>query len=192
MAKIGLLYPKYCPITISQDESGKDKETYGEIKLFAKAIRASTSLNISQAELYADDELAETANEFINGQLTFESDDIEDDVEADVTGSTVDVEGDVIHSTSDVAPYLRFGFIVRRYKSRKSQYRGVIFLKTVFDALPDDYETKGETIVFKTTTMTAKFLGNADGQWKRKSKWFDTLAEAETWMTTKLKPSAGA
>ena len=65
-------------------------------------------------------------------------------------------------------------------------------MKTVFDALPDDYETKGETIVFKTTTMTAKFLGNAEGQWKRKSKWFDTLAEAETWMTTKLKPSAGA
>lgn len=190
MAKIGLLYPKYCPITITQDTDGKDIETYGAVKTFAKAIRASTSLNISQSELYADDELAETANEFINGQLTFEADDVEDDVESEVTGAKVAEDGDVIHSVSDVAPYLRFGFFIRRYKSKKSQYRGVIFTKTVFDALPDDYETKGETIVFKTSTLTAKFLGNSDGIWKRKSKWFDTLAEAEEWMSTKLKPAA--
>lgn len=192
MAKIGLLYPKYCPITITQGADGKDVETYGIVKTFAKAIRASTSLNISQSELYADDELAETANEFINGQLTFECDDIEDDVEADVTGAKVDEDGDIVHATTDVAPYLRFGFLIRRYKSKKSQYRGIIFTKTVFDAIPDDYETKGETIVFKSTTMTAKFLGNANGQWKRKSKWFDTLDEADTWMNTKLKPSTTA
>ena len=77
MAKIGLRFPRYCPITITQDGEGKDVETYGTVKPFAKAIRASTSLNISQSDLYADDALAETANEFINGQLTFEIDDIE-------------------------------------------------------------------------------------------------------------------
>lgn len=188
MAKIGLLFPKYCPITITQDGDGRDVEAYGTVKTFAKAIRASTSLNISQTDLYADDGLAETANEFINGQLTFEADDIEDTVEAEVTGATVD-NGDIVHKTSDVAPYLRFGFIVRRYKNRVSQYRGIIFTKTIFDAIPDDYETKGETIVFKTSTMTAKFLGNVDGEWKRKSEWFDKLDEADAWLGAKLKPS---
>ena len=188
MAKIGLLFPKYCTITITQDSDGKDIETYGAIKPFAKAIRASTSLNISQTELYADDALAETANEFINGQLTFEADDIEDTVEAEVTGATAE-DGDIVHKTSDVAPYLRFGFIVRRYKNRVSQNRGINFTKTIFDAIPDDYETKGETIVFKTSTMTAKFLGNAAGEWKRKSEWFNELAEADAWLGSKLKPS---
>lgn len=189
MAKIGLLHPRYSVITITQNPDGGDVETYGAVKTFAKAIRASTSLNISQAELYADDDLAEIANEFINGQLTFETDDIEDDVEAEITGATVGTDGDVVHSTTDVAPYVRFGVIIRRYKNKKSQYRGLIFTKVIFDAIPDDYETKGETIVFKTSTMTAKFLGNVDGEWKRKSKWLESLDKADEWITAKLKPA---
>ncbi len=188
MPKIGLLFPKYCPITITQDGDGRDVESYGAVKTFARAIRASTSLNTSQTDLYADDGLAETANEFINGQLNFEVDDIEDPVEAEVTGASVE-DGDVVHKTSDVAPYLRFGFIIRRYKNRASQYRGIIFTKTIFDAIPDDYETKGENIVFKTSTLTAKFFGNAAGEWQRKSKWFTDLAETDAWLGAKLKPS---
>jgi phi13 family phage major tail protein len=192
MAKIGLLYPRYCPITITQDENGRDVESYGTVKTFAKAIRANTSLNITKVDLYADDDLSETANEFVNGQMTFEADDIEDEVEAEVTGAKVEEGGDIVHSTMDVAPYLRYGFLVRRYKSRNSQYRGIIFTKTVFDAIPDDYETKGQSIVFKTTTLTARFYGNASGHWKRQSKWFDTLQEAEMWMNQKLKPTEQA
>ena len=190
MAKVGMRRARYCKITVTEDDTGKDVESYGEVKTFSKAIRANTSVNAAQADLYADDGLAETASEFIDGSLTFEGDDIEDSVEADVTGATVNERGDVENSGDDMAPYLRFGFIVRRYKGNKSQYRGVVFPKLKFDPIPDDYETKGQSIVFKTLTVTAKFLMNAAGKWRIKSAWMDTEGEADTWLDANIKPAA--
>lgn len=190
MAKVGMRRARYCVVTVTTEDSGKEVESYGEVKTFSKAIRANTSVNAAQADLYADDGLAETASEFIDGSLTFEGDDLEDDVEAEVTGATVTESGDLENGGDDMAPYLRFGFIVRRYKSNKSQYRGVIFPKLKFDPLPDDYETKGQSIVFKTVSLTAKFLMNAAGKWRIKSKWMDTEAAADTWLDTNIKPTA--
>ena len=188
MAKVGMIRPRYTVITPGTDSSGKETETYGEIKVFSKAIRANTSVNAAQADLYADDGLAESAHEFIDGTMTFEGDDIESEAEAEVTGATLDEEGNVVNTGDDVAPYLRFGFLIRRYKSNKSQYRGVVFPKLKFDPIADDYETKGQTIVFKTISLTAKFVKNALGQWRIKSKW-TTEAEAETWIGKWLKPT---
>lgn len=190
MAKVGMAHARYTKIETRTDGSGKEIETYGEVKQFSKAIRANTSVNSAQADLYADDGLAETANEFIDGSITFEGDDIEDDAEIDVTGATAGEDGGLVNSSADVAPYLRFGFLIRRYKSNKSQYRGIIFPKLKFDPLPDDYETKGQTIVFKSISLTAKFLANALGQWRIKSKWMDTMAAADTWLDENLRPEA--
>ena len=97
MAKVGMRRARYCKITVTEDDTGKDVETYGEVKTFSKAIRANTSVNAAQADLYADDGLAETASEFIDGSLTFEGDDIEDSVEADVTGATVNLNSDTFY-----------------------------------------------------------------------------------------------
>lgn len=188
MAKVGMIRPRYTVITPGTDSSGNETETYGEVKVFSKAIRANTSINAAQADLYADDGLAESAHEFIDGSMTFEGDDIESEVEAEVTGAKLGEDGDLVNTGDDVAPYLRFGFLIRRYKSNKSQYRGIVFPKLKFDPLPDDYETKGQTIVFKTISLTAKFVKNALGQWRIKSKWTDE-PEAETWLKAKLKPT---
>ena len=166
MAKVGMRRARYCKIAVTEDDTGKDVESYGEVKTFSKAIRANTSVNASQADLYADDGLAETASEFIDGSLTFEGDDIEDSVEADVTGATVNESGDVENSGDDMAPKLKF------------------------DPIPDDYETKGQSIVFKTLTVTAKFLMNAAGKWRIKSAWMDTEGEADTWLDENIKPTA--
>lgn len=187
MAKVGMRRVRYAKITVTEDASGVETETYGEVKTFSKGVRANTSINASQADLYADDGLAESAHEFIDGSMTFEGDDIEDEAEADVTGAKAGKDGGLSNSSGDVAPYLRFGFLVRRYKGNKSQYRGVIFTKLKFDPLPDDYETKGQTIVFKTISLTAKFVANAAGIWRHKSQWFDKESEADTWLDTYLK-----
>ena len=42
MAYIGFQKPKYCPITVSTDESGNDTETYGAAKTFGKGIMQTT------------------------------------------------------------------------------------------------------------------------------------------------------
>ncbi len=192
MAKVGMRRARYCKITITEDDTGKDVESYGEVKTISKAIRANTSVNAAQADLYADDGLAETASEFIDGSMTFEGDDIEPAVEAEVTGVTLTEAGELKNSGDDTSPYLRFGFIVRRYKGNKSQYMGIVFTKLKFDPIPDDYETKGQSIVFKTLTMTAKFTTNTEGIWRIKSAWMDTESEADTWLDANIKPTTAA
>ena len=50
MAKIGMLYPKYSVITIGTDSSsGAETETYGDLKVMGKAVRASVTINTAEA-----------------------------------------------------------------------------------------------------------------------------------------------
>lgn len=188
MPKIGLQKPKYSIITVGTDEGGNDTETYGEVKAFAKAVTASTSINTSKLKFYADDAVSEMINEFLNGTITMAVDDIENSVLADITGATVSEASGVVMKDTDTAKYLRFGFIVRRFKNNKSEYRAVIFTKVMFDIPADDYETKGESIVFKSETVTGEIMRNVNHEWKMMSAWNADEKTAITWLDTNLKP----
>lgn len=191
MAKIGFSKAKYSKITVGTDENGNDTEQYGPVKVFAKAISATTSVNTSKVKLYADNGVAEMANEFISGQLTFAGDDLEDEVEADVAGATVEEgSGAIINKDTDAPTYLRWGAIVRRIKNNVVQHRAVIFPKVMFDVPSDDYETKGESIVFKSTTLTGEIMRNKDHEWRIRSAWMASEAEAEEYLNEKLSPKA--
>lgn len=190
MPKIGLLKPRYNVITMGTDNSGNETESYGVIKVFAKAVSANTSINTAKAKFFADDGLDCAVNEFINGSVTIVSNDLENSVLADITGAVLDSEsGDVDFSDNDSAPYIRYGFIVRRYKGTASQYRGIVFHKILFDIPADDYETKGESIVFKADTVTGEILRNINHKWKSISEWLDSAEDVDTWLNEKMTPS---
>lgn len=189
MPKIGLQKPRYSVINISTDETGKEIESYGDIKVFAKAVTANTSINTSKTKFYADDTVAEMINEFLNGTITIAVDDIENEVLADICGATLGEDGTVTMKDTDTAKYLRFGCIIRRYKANISEYRGVIFTKVMFDIPADEWETKGESIAFKSETVTGEIMRNANHEWKIMSKW-GTEKAAEEWLTKNLKPTA--
>ena len=191
MAYIGFQKPKYCVITLSTDESGNDTETYGAVKTCAKGISLNSSLNTAKQKLYADDGVAEQINEFISGSMTIVVDELDNAVDADVTGASVDPEtGDITNKDTDTAAFLRFGFVVRRFKGNKASYRAHIYTKIMFDLPTDDYETKGESFVFKNTTLTAEIMRNKDGEWRKRSEWKDKLEEAVAWLDKELKPTA--
>lgn len=193
MAYIGFQKPMYCPFTVSTDTSGNETEIYGEIKTFAKGITLTSSLNTSKTKLYADDGVAEQVNEFISGSMTITVDGIENEVSADIAGAKIDSEtGDVTNTDTDTPAYVRFGFIVRRFRDNKSMYRAQIYHKVMFDLPADDYETKGESIVFKTETVTAEIMRNKDRDWRKRSEWKESLADAREWLTKNLKPTATA
>ena len=191
MAKIGFSHAKYSVITVGTDENGNDTEEYGAVKVFAKAISATTSINTSKVKLYADNGVAEMANEFVSGQLTFAGDDLEDSVERDVAGAAVDdTTGALVNKDTDAPTYLRWGAIVRRQKNSKVQHRAVIFAKMMFDVPADDYETKGESIVFKSTTLVGEIMRNKDHIWRIRSPWVATEEEALAFLDANLAPSA--
>lgn len=194
MAKIGMLYPKYSVITIGTDNStGAETETYGDLKVMGKAVRASVTINTAEAKLYADDGLAEMVKEFVEGSITAETDDMEDSVAADLYGATLTeaaqaTTGKIVYKDTDASAYLRFGFIVRRMKASKYQYKAIVYNKVMFDIPNEDYETKGETITFKTNSITGKVMRNKDRIWKTTSLWVDTLTAAETFLDANVKP----
>ena len=190
MAYIGFQKPKYCPFTVSTDEAGNDTETYGTAKTFAKGISLNSSLNTAKTKLYADDGVAEQINEFVSGSMTVVVDELDNTVDADISGAAVSTEtGDITNKDTDTATFLRFGFIVRRFKNNKAAYRAQIYPKIMFDLPADDYETKGESIVFKNTTLTAEILRNKDGEWRKRSEWMDKLEDAVAWLDANIKPA---
>lgn len=190
MAYIGFQKPMYCPFTVSTDASGNDTETYGTAKTFAKGISLNSSLNTAKTKLYADDGVAEQINEFVSGSMTIVVDELDNTVDADISGATVnETSGDITNKDTDTATFLRFGFIVRRFKNNKAEYRAQIYPKIMFDLPADDYETKGESIVFKSTTLTAEIMRNKDGDWRLRSEWKEKLEEAVEWLNTNIKPT---
>lgn len=185
MAKIGMRYPVYRKMTITTDESGKETVSYGQMAVMGKAISANVSVTTSEAELYADDGLAESVKEFVEGSITIATDDLEDAVEADLLGATVS-EDEIIYDTDDYAPWLEVGFIISRMKGGKKQFRGVLYTKVQFAIPSEDNTTKGQSITFGTPSITGTITANADGVWRRKSKWAEDAAAAKTWLETQM------
>ncbi len=190
MALVGFSKVKYSKITETTDENGNVRETYGPVKHFSKGVSASTSFSYAESKLHADNGVAESVKEFVEGRINFTGDDVERETEADVTGATLDEKtGDLIDKDTDVAPYLRWGGIIRRMKRNATQYSTTIFTKVKFEARADDYETKGENIVFKPAVFAGEILRNVEHKWRIRSKWFESESEAEAWLNENIAPT---
>lgn len=191
MAKVSLKNAKYCPVTVTTSE-GTESETYGTTATLSKAIRATVTINSTDTTLYADDAIAEYISEFVDGSITFEGDDIEDAVAADIMGATLDSEsGEITYKGGDSAKYIRLGFIVGRIKNNAKQYKAIIYTRVKFNPMGDDFETKGQTIVFKTASLSGKIMRNAADEWKKDSGWKDTEQAAQTYLSSNIKPTTG-
>lgn len=185
MAKVSFRNPKYVVVTVSTSD-GTETEILGTVKTLGKGINMNTTINTSDAELYADDGLAEYDTEFVDGSMTLETDDMEDDVEKDLLGSAVGTDGDVLSKSTDTASYVRIGGVIGRSKGGTRQYRAVIYLKVKFGIPADNFATKGQTVTYGTTSLVGKLSKNCRDEWRYKSKWVDTPAEAVTLLDTKI------
>ena len=73
MATVGLRDLYIAPITISES----DAETYGTPRRLAKAISAELSVEVAEAILYGDDSVDTVEREFVSGELTLGTTDLE-------------------------------------------------------------------------------------------------------------------
>ena len=186
MAKIGMRNPMYRRMDITVDEQGKETISYGERKSMGKAISANISVTVAEAKLYADDGLAESTKEFVEGSITISTDDIENNVESDILGATIDESGDVVSNKDDATPWIELGYIAARMKSGTKQYRGIVYYRVQFAVPNEDNTTMGQTISFGTPTFNGTLTANADGDWRKKSKWFDKAADATAWLEAEM------
>jgi hypothetical protein len=190
MAKIGVLYPRYCPLTITET-GGVVTETLGTGKVFGRAIKISTTINTSSGKQYSDDDVGESLKEFVSGTLSAEVDDVADTVSAEIHGETTDTESsDIVSGMDTVAPYLRFGYIRRGIKNGVLKYSGIVLMKVQFNIPSEEDETKTENISYKGTTETADIMLNKDRVWKRR-KTFTTLDAALAYVNGLVNISSG-
>ena len=193
MAGKGLKKAKYNQI----DTQTKKYKTLTDSKvpLLEKIIESKFSPEYNNAELYADDALAESDYSFKKGTLSIVVADDKDEVCAELLGNDVSEENEVTSNINDTAPECGFGHIVPKIVNGIKKYKVEFFPRVKFTKITTDRKTKGESIEFARTNIEATVFplseainGFEIGDWE-KHKTFTTETEAETYLDTLLTPS---
>lgn len=179
MAKIGLNNFRYAILTEAPDGT----PSYGGAKTPAKAISCSVDISNNDAKLYADDSLAESDTSFNNGTVTIGIDKQDNSTMADLLGHTVDVGGEMVRKTTDVAPYVGLARIITEMVNNVLQYRVEVLYKCKFQEPSQEDATKGESVEFNTYELEGSVNALANGEWS-KTKTFATKTDALAYITS--------
>lgn len=200
MAGIGvsqLYYAKY-----NYDETSK-AVTYQDGGLIGKAINVNVAINqSSDNNLYADNGVAETDKRFSDGTLTTETDDLGQTVSRVILGlkeqklDTIKgvTDEDVLELVYDddmAAPYLGVGFIIKKKVNGAIKWRGMVLTKVQYEVPEDAAETEGQTVTWKTPSLTATIMRDDTEKhtWKREAT-FTTEAQAAAYIKHVLEITA--
>ncbi len=167
----------FAPITMTDGQ-----EVWGTPEKLAEAITADISVNVAEATLYADDALNQSVKEFTSGTIKLGVADLAADKLAGILGQATDSAGITWASGDDVAPYVAVGF---RAAKINGIYRYIWLQKVQFKIPSESFETKGESISFKTPEIEGTFMkANANGMWKADYTALPTDAVAAAWFNT--------
>lgn len=173
MAKIGLNSLFYAILSEALDGT----PSYSGAKSFGKAVNCNVSITNNSAELYADDNLAESDTTFQSGTVSLGVDDDREATFAEVLGHNITDEGEVTCNVNDIAPFVGLGRVVVKLVNNVRLYKAEILYKVKFSEPSQDDQTRGESVAFSTPTIEGKVATLANGDW-RDAKTFSTKAEA--------------
>src|SRR5699024_7493414 len=158
MATVGLKDIYFAPI----DEDTETETTYDEPIRIGRAMQANIQPQFNNAELRADDGVAETAEARGVTNVTVEADDIDKEAQSVIFGKKVNDDGVLMDSQDDRPPY---GALMFKSEKANGSYRFVVLYKGKFTPPEEDYETKQETPAFQTPTIEGRFLARrSDGR----------------------------
>ena len=172
MAKIGLNNFRYSKLTEASDGT----PSYDGAKKPAKAVSCSVDITSNEAELYADDGLAESDTSFQGGTVTMGIDDEDTETMADLLGHKYE-NGEMIRNTDDVAPYIGLGRIVVKMVGGVYKYKVEFLYKVKFSEPSQEDNTKGESVEFNTSKLEGKVAQLANHDWSI-TKTFDNKTDA--------------
>ena len=188
MAAIGLLKPR-----VAKYAESSGTVSYSRGQVIGKSIKHDLPLdNADPVVLYADDGAAESAGGFSSGTLTIGIDELPMATAGLLFGITPETSttpaGSIVTFDDDAEPpYLGYGVIVPKLHNGARTYMAILLTKIKFVLPPDSYETRGETITFKTPELTAKVLrdDSAKHAWRKLAE-FGTEDAANTWLNSQL------
>lgn len=185
MATIGLRDVHVALLT-KDDSTGA---TYDTPEKVVGAISANVNPNPSSATLFADDGPYDSASTLGEIELELNMADIPPAMQAKLLGHTF-ANGILVRKSSDVPPWVAVAY--RSLKSNGS-YRYTWLYKGKFAEAEQENQTKGDSIEWKTPTITGSFVRrDFDDAWQIEAESDDTEAAASVaaWFTQVI-PTTG-
>ena len=190
MARIGFKKAKYNKIV----GNTYAPLTANAVPVFEKVIDEKFAPEYNNAELYANDSLAEFDYSFKKGTLSLTVADDNDELCAELFGNANE-DGEVTSTIEDAIPEFAYGHIIPKIVNSARKYKVEFFPRVKFTKIQSDNKTRGESMEFSTTSLEATVFpldtvinGMAVGTWE-KHKTFDTLTEAETYLDSLMTPA---
>lgn len=153
---------------------------------FGKAVSLNIAPNYAEGSLYADDIQAEYDKEFNYAEVTLGTSTIPIQAHQHMFGHTVvEAEKSVVANANDENNYIGLGWITVEKVDGVRSFIGNFLPKVKFSEPTEDYTTKGESIEYKTPSISGRALAEDDGLWKS-VKSFETEAEAVTWINSQF------
>jgi phi13 family phage major tail protein len=178
MKKIGLKYPVAATYNTSTG-------AYTDGFVIAKAMSAGIAINKNNVKLFADDDIDEVDQSFIDGTITLGLNELPLDKQAIMLGHTIGAGGEMVANKNDIAPYMGNGFYGRIKRNGLDKWRAVWLHKVQFGEPNDETETQGQSVVFQTPKIEGVIMKDINGDWKSE-KVFDTEADAIAWLHEKV------
>lgn len=182
MAQMGLKYLAWAKV---KEENANADPVYEKGKEIGKIVSLNVAISNSEGKLYANDQLAEYASEFSEGDLTAETDNISLEDQATMLGATYSEEDGYVGASGDTAPYGGIGGYQVLMVGGKRVFRAWVYPK-VKAMQPDlDASTKGDSISFGTQPIKMKVSATNTGKWIYQKDFADEES-AKTYVNGKL------
>ena len=182
MASFGAKNPYFAPI--ESEPEGTLPVYKGEPVKIGRLVKADLTLTMASGKLYADDELAESAEECVSGSIAMETDDILDTVASVIYGATVK-EKTVVYNTSDNPPPGGLAYYKKLMRHGKLVFKGLFFPRVKAALGNDAAQTKADSITFGTSTTNFTVSNANNGDW-RFTEEFETEDAALAWVKAML------
>lgn len=155
---------------------------YGKPFAFGKAVALQVTPNYAEGQLYADDVQAEYDKEFNYAELTLGTSTIPIQAHSQMFGHKVEEqEKAVTMNANDENGFVGMAWITVEKVDGVRSYVGNFLYKAKFSEPSEDYATKGESIEYKTPSISGRALAEDDGDWKD-VKSFETEKKAYDWI----------
>ncbi len=178
MAYVGLRKP----IIGKMDENG----TYEDPFAFGKAVGLTVTPNYAEGSLNADDMQAEYSKEFNYAETTLNTSTIPIQAHQAMFGHQVNEENKgVTFNSNDQSNYVGQGWISVEVVNGVRSFVGNFLKKVKYSEPNEEYATKGDSIEYKTPSITGRALPIDDGTWKETNS-FKTEEEALAWIYEKF------
>lgn len=156
--------------------------TYGDPLRYGKAVAMTVTPNYAEGSSYADDAQDEYDKEYTNADITLGTNYVPIKAEPILFGHEIDEEtGHVIYNANDQSNEVGVGIMRVEKINGARKYTAIFIFKAKFSEPSEDYETKGESITYKTPSISGKATPIDDGRWKE-SKICDTMTDALSWI----------